>query len=56
MHTGTSKYLSAKVPDGMSNLDNVEYCMKGMYDNENILYQMQAFVRGDQGTRDEAAR
>ena len=38
MHTGTSKYLSAKVPDGTSNLENtVEYCIKGMYDNETII-------------------
>ena len=43
MHTGTSKYLSAKVPDGTSNLKSaVEYCMKGM----RLLYQMHAFIHG----------
>ena len=32
MITGTSKYLSAKVADGTSNLKNtVEYCMRGRW-------------------------
>ena len=47
MHTGTSKYLSANVPDGTSILKNtVDYCIKGMYDNETIVPNA-GFHKGD---------